>query len=434
MEESICIRTQGKVKQCQLAFDIFSTILVFCVVFMFKVVSVVDSSMVVGVLLAFLLLISVRFRHCFFYSVNGQKFMTLSALFLALVAWIFIALSINGGGDLSFIKTLLHLYIQFIICYLLFSFLKSNGVAHKIPNYLLAAFIIQSIIIVFGIINSSFRQFLLSTKSELEISLSNHYGFRGASLSGSSFFGLAISFGAMFIVYFYTLKEKKNNNIFVSLLTLSLLTFASLSAGRTAIIGLFFAILFFIITKKYKKKNRNALVFIKRIFFFIIFTLIVLGTAFIVASDSLIHLFGDFGFYITEFFTSSSGGMFRTTSTDSLKSMFIPIEPDTFFIGDGIYTTATGYYMKTDSGLMRPILYAGLPCLILLTVIQIHILNIGNMFKKDKKLFVIILLYLLVIQIKGEVLGFSIMINTVLILFSLSYNLHNDVQCVEVSK
>ncbi|MCR5786098.1 MAG: hypothetical protein K6G28_00130 [Acholeplasmatales bacterium] len=400
--------------------DAFNVVLVFSVIFMFKVISFIDSSMIVMAFLVIFSFFNKQYRkevknYCF-----SKKSMLLLLTFVLFSVWIILCCLLNLQTDFSYLKTLFHLLFQLIVCLFLYCFLKINRRISSIPKYLIISFIIQSIIIILGIISPSVRTFLLSTKGEFEVELANHYGFRGASLAGSSFFGLSISFGLLFIIFFSNKNLIMKKNYIFILISLVLLGIAGLSAGRVSAIGIIFGLLFFIV-----KGKRKFQFFINSIIIVLLFLILIpLLSSFFkkTISSNLSNTIDYFYFYITEFFNSSSGGFMKTTSTEFMFStMFFPVELKTLLFGDGLYNVSTGYYMSTDSGIMRPILYAGLPSLIFLFSIQYQIMNFFNFKRKDKFLFWTIFIFSIILQIKGEVIGFANIFTTLLFLFSLSY-------------
>ena len=61
------------------------------------------------------------------------------------------------------------------------------------------------------------------------------------------------------------------------------------------------------------------------------------------------------------FINYSEQGSFSTTSTQSLKEMYFTPNGKTLLLGDGYYTDADGlYYMGTDVGLFRAVLFGGI--------------------------------------------------------------------------
>lgn len=400
---------------------IINIILCFMFIFGFRIVSFIDSTILVGGFLAVSFCLNKAAFTGFYKKLKSINFFYIVLTYLLLFIWCTICVIINGQSDFSFLKTTLHLLINIIIGLGLYSYYESHSCSKYIPKYLIISFFLQSIIIILGIINTPFRNLLLLTKTEQEVILANHYDFRGASLCGSSFFGLAISYALFFIIYVNETKGK-NQNLVLYLITFTILVVAALSAGRTAVVGLGIAILFYGMRFRPKRLFKLILIAVSLVILAIISTSIIFPSL----TKELNNTLNYFWYYITEFFSSENGSFLSSTSTDFMFStMFFVIDFKTLVLGDGLYNTKTGYYMSTDSGYMRPILYAGVIALILLLLLQIQIVNFGKMQKKDKKLFYAIMLLILVLQIKGEVMGFAIVFNNIALLFSLSFTNSN---------
>jgi hypothetical protein len=90
------------------------------------------------------------------------------------------------------------------------------------------------------------------------------------------------------------------------------------------------------------------------------------------------------------------------------KMLFVP-QPKTILIGDGRYTAVTGsYYMSTDAGVMRTmlfggILFAGIRYLSLYILLMINALK-ANQSKEMKRLLYWVLILCITFEIKGEIL------------------------------
>lgn len=112
-----------------------------------------------------------------------------------------------------------------------------------------------------------------------------------------------------------------------------------------------------------------------------------------------------FDLFVTFFET----GKLQTDSSNVLieRMLFIP-EPETILLGDGFYSTATGYYMETDAGIMRPLLFGGIGFAILRYLIFYLPLIWGILSRREKKeerwLFFWVLIICIVFEIKGEIL------------------------------
>ena len=109
------------------------------------------------------------------------------------------------------------------------------------------------------------------------------------------------------------------------------------------------------------------------------------------------------------FVTFAKTGKFETESSNVLieQMLFVP-EIKTILFGDGMYTTLTGYYMSTDAGIMRSLLFGGLG-FALLRYLSFYIPLGLSMFKKrmnsaDKTMYLWVLLLCVVFEIKGEIL------------------------------
>lgn len=109
------------------------------------------------------------------------------------------------------------------------------------------------------------------------------------------------------------------------------------------------------------------------------------------------------------FVTFIETGKFQTDSSNVLiqQMLFIP-EPQTMLFGDGMYSTATGYYMETDAGIMRTLLFGGigfaaLRYLTFYLPLAWRVLN-KDSDKEQRWLFFWVLLLCIVFEIKGEIL------------------------------
>ncbi|GAB2479902.1 hypothetical protein GCM10008929_01950 [Alkalibacterium psychrotolerans] len=99
-------------------------------------------------------------------------------------------------------------------------------------------------------------------------------------------------------------------------------------------------------------------------------------------------------------------GSFNVGSTDHLWSMYFVPELRTLLLGDGFYTNLqTGtYYMRVDVGFLRPVLFGGLPQLIISYLVPlIMTIGVGLMRKENRFLAFLIILTLFIFEVKGEV-------------------------------
>lgn len=106
------------------------------------------------------------------------------------------------------------------------------------------------------------------------------------------------------------------------------------------------------------------------------------------------------------FFNYLDTGQFITKSTDQLSTMYVHPSMQTFLYGDGYYTVLGSYYMQTDVGYLRPLLFWGIFGEILYysqLVPLIH--SMYRRLKEHNGIFFIILCILFIVpyELKGEV-------------------------------
>ena len=74
----------------------------------------------------------------------------------------------------------------------------------------------------------------------------------------------------------------------------------------------------------------------------------------------------------------------------------------------GFYSTADGYYMSTDAGIMRPVLFGGILFAVLryLSVYAVLFINClkEGIKREEKNLYFLLLLICIVFEVKGEII------------------------------
>lgn len=109
------------------------------------------------------------------------------------------------------------------------------------------------------------------------------------------------------------------------------------------------------------------------------------------------------------FVTFAKTGKFETESSNVLleQMLFVP-EIRTILFGDGMYTTLKGYYMSTDAGIMRSLLFGGIGFALLRYLsfyvpLGLRLFNTG-MKSANKTMYLWVLLLCIVFEVKGEIL------------------------------
>jgi len=345
---------------------------------------------------------------------------------------------------ISFLPGLLHFTFDFTIIkgYILFFFLllssiyvypililnvENSEIFDHVLYLLITVFFIQSCIEIFAFVNPEIKRLVEFFQKE-SVSAKDMGGIRALALTGNPFFDLAAGFGLIFIVFIYSLLNKKSNSDFFSLkssLIFLTLFIGSFFAGRTAFVGLAIALgLYFI---SFGSRVRKFWNFMRLLLFisvgaFVLYQIVLPDeTKDIVENQLLPYAFEAVYAYM-------DGGDASTKSGEVLEEMYFPISLLTFFIGDGHYTGDDGnYYMHTDAGIMRNVLFYGI---FGLTFIFFgHLFYFFQPFKKviyqlhnrltirdinDFIFFMFVLIYTFILQYKGEVLLYMPIIQVML--------------------
>ncbi len=411
---------------------IIEFLVVFCYLFCFSLKGGhgIDSSMVVAGYLIIYGLLNPSYRARVFVFLLSSFPRKIYTFYIIINIWILLVISINDTYDYSYVLTFLHMFFLIIVGMLVYLYFVFRGKVDRIVWLMVASFALQSLIEWCAFLIPSFKEIINFTKSEETIAKGLGYaGVRANCLAGSDFFGLSAAFAVMCIVF---LSKKNtwfsNNRAFKFLLFVFLLS-GTFFAGRTGYVGLMVVALFSVLNKreffsKRKTNNKEKVVWLIIIgsFFTIISTIVFLYNT----NEDIQNLLN---FTFQNIFTLLEDGSMKTSSMESLDNMYFVIDPMTFFFGAGQYVGKHGgYYMSTDVGYMRVILYMGVIGLILLLFMQYTIMQLrkGSEIKLKKYLF----LLLLILHAKGEVIVWNQIVLDTVVLFCLQDTLNNK-QCTK---
>lgn len=386
----------------------------------------VDSSLLVGLYLFACLLINKKYANNFFRVVKTIYFKNLLIVYAFINVYSVIVVLINRSSDISYLKTFFHMFILICIGMLLYTYYESQNNENKIVNYIIVSFVVQSIIEWMAFLIPSFKRIINLTKDASTIVMGQSYsGVRANALAGSDFFGLSSAFAIVFLIFWSSKNTIFKNNRTIKFIIYIVLLSGTFFSGRTGYIGLCVAILYGILYKLNNKRKQAGL----RTKELLLGVIGIIGITFAVPffvtqyseNDNIQNLFN---FTFQSFINKRTSGSFDITSLQSLRNMYIKINPITFIMGDGQYIDSTGkYYMGTDVGYLRVILFMGIIGLMLLFLMQLLILKPRN--GKEPLLKKILLLLLLILNLKGEVLVWGQIVIAVVILYSLQ-DLYNN--------
>jgi hypothetical protein len=301
---------------------------------------------------------------------------------------------------------------------------------------LIYIFFVQSIIEIAAFVFPPFSE-IVNFFHKPEIALRGGLGFRALALTGNPFFDLAAGFGWIYILFFKYIQDHSEGRFDVKkIFIFMILLIGALFAGRSAFIGLLLGLVLYFISMSSSIRIK-ILNFFKIIFYTIFLSLIVFEILPKDTQELITQRLLPFAFeFIYNYYYT---GEATTESTKELSQMYFPIEFKTFLLGDGRYVSPEGgYYMGTDAGYMRQILFYGLIGSIITLFYQLSFFRkpikiIVNQLRKknrsnslnDLLFYFLLFIYILIINYKGEVIGYlnitQVMLFWLMISFSQSH-------------
>ncbi len=394
-----------------------SIILIFLLFFYFPLPVVGSSSIIVFSWLMFFLpfktAYKVRLSEVLSYKYTGGLFLGYIILLLSSFSYPILL----STYDFSLFNS--HLLTFFIVLngVFLYAYVSSNNHSSDYSTYLIRliviVFVIQSLIQIAAFVSPGVKNFIHLFQKE-DVSTKDYGGIRALALTGNPFFALAAGYGFVFI---YFIRSLLINNVFFTArntIVFVLLLIGSFYAGRTAFTGVVLGLIYYFVSVgNLGKRLMNLIkliVLLSSIILLIYNFLLPPNIRLIVEKDLLPYTFE---FYYTYMET----GEFSTSSSDKLNEMYFPVEYETLLLGDGRYTGDDGsYYMHTDAGYMRYLLFYGLfgSIFIMFLMFRVYFFRVfkyiwansyapAKIAKNDNLFFIILLVYYLVIHYKGVV-------------------------------
>lgn len=312
---------------------------------------------------------------------------------------------IYGTFDFTYIKTSTYIfrrmYIYIFLCCVLMKRYKGKNIINLFMYYFCfttSIYVLGSIVFCFLPDLKSFWTSMLASE-EIINSVGSSFGY-SLRFGWQGFAGYRMTLNCCisiaFIIYLFF---DKNSTVKMSEKTFSILFFGSFLGnmfyGRSGII--FSVICVITATILYHKLNWKI----------VIGSIGVLILGVLIISNFQDTTGGLHDWYVwmsTPFRNFLKTGEFNNYSFDRLfeQMIFMP-SPSTFLIGDGYYTnpTGSGYYMHTDSGFMRQILFWGIGMTFFTYFITIK--SINSLGRHYKILIFLLLIIFAGFEIKGEV-------------------------------
>lgn len=308
---------------------------------------------------------------------------------------------------------------------------KASSEFNYFVKLLLIVFSVQSVVQVLAFVFPPVADFVHFFQKEAVTQMSMG-GLRALAITGNPFFDLSAAYGFIYLYYFkYVIDSNKGKLDLATILMFALLFVGTFFAGRTGFVGMAIGLIYYFISPGYLRYKLGGIGKMLLAFTGLAFIIMAIlpGEVMDVVENRLLPFAFEFIYNYAE------SGSVTTKSSENLSGMYFPISWQTFFLGDGRYVGKDGdYYMFTDAGYMRHILYYGIIGQILLLIYQLQFFRkpikiLVNNFNEDRRsaisnllFFAMLLLYLLIIHYKGETLGFLPNLQVILMLTCISFS------------
>lgn len=338
-------------------------------------------------------------------------FLKFFAIYFFMMLWGLISVVVNDG-DFTYFDPLLRI-LQIIIIYIFLAVIQCRILKEVNIDIFLKYYVCSSVVyvgstIVF-LLNQELRdlwtQLLVQNERQLEIgeliSQQTRYGLKGFS----NFLETAICSLSAGVSLYFMHRSKAVVNVWIGTFLICLL--GCFFYGRVGVITTVFFLIY------YEIADMSSVNF-KRIITILLFFIACVGIAFYLAEyDARLELWLEWISKPVEYFFEGIkyGQISFGPSTDKLTNeMYFMPEDWTFIFGDGFYTNNDGsYYMHTDAGVLRHILFYGiLGELLGYALLVLPVIWISKLLKKNKDKLGIILMrsfiiFVIFFEIKGVV-------------------------------
>lgn len=281
----------------------------------------------------------------------------------------------------------------------------------SLDEYVLTVGWMQGIVVLIAFSIPEFRLWLLPFQGSENLDflmMPGNLGVRGYALAAQQFFGLSAMLSIQAVIIFTWLVSKKEAINLLILIKFILFGVACIFVGRTSGVVFFLCLSGLIVVLPGRKKITFTAIL--GLFIFVAYLLIDFDQPSYRWAFEIIFNFID-------------GDGFGMASLDNLtQDMLFTPTLSQLLIGDGFYTNLDGgYYLGTDSGLLRPILFGGLSIFILTLFPYIAMFVCVVRSKRiahERKLPLMAAVFAaVVLQIKGEVLIIGTMSNILIFIY-----------------
>ncbi len=346
--------------------------------------------------------------------------------------------NVRGDGDMQVIELGTTLLLEcYFIGSLLANILKYRGfTASKFMDLLTAVFALQGGLMLLMLISGSFRDFIFGATGNHGLNQFITTGHRGLAISWHKYYDFSSfqSIGAIIIALKYRYSHKLTK---FDILKYVLIIFSVITSGRTGMIGVVLSFALFLWSFLYVRKK------VLRYIVILIFVPYMAFESLSIVSPKVYNSLSAklLPWAFEAYYNYVESGQISTESSDYLfENFYFDVYEQTLLFGDGRYRDGEEYYMDTDAGYMRHILFFGLLGSVILVFSYLRMAFIG-IIRGNSKYSIIILIcigYNLLVHYKGDVLLNSLinmrLMVVLFLMFSYSsvFAFENDEKMVEI--
>lgn len=364
-------------------------------------------------------------------SINKTSFFLFLTYSLSFIFSLFVVLY-TQSTDLTMLRMHIDYMLTTLVVANLFVYFAINNNLNVVELFIkVAAF--QSIIMFSMLFFPEFQKFIIGNINvQGHVRTEGAFRFRGVGLTGLATYSMAVvQCFALSLFAIYWSQEIKPSKFLISLFYFVIILLSCILSARTSFVFIIpiFIVYFFLSFFHSSKKLKNRL----RAMFVAVVTVLLVTLLYLMSSSSeeFVKLYSWAFELFVAFFSEDK---FSTDSTDALKGLFFLPAEFTILIGDGYYLDGEGgYYMKTDVGYLRILLFGGLAGSILfyLPFIYLSFICVSSVKKlygyQISSVFLCYVLFLFLVNVKGSIFFDGFIAMKFLILFSLYMKNRSDI-------
>lgn len=366
-------------------------------------------------LLAFIGLIMVFLDNKFF----NKEILTYFAIVGVSIILAIITIFANSTNEFSYVKFLIACFYKLGLGMFSFAIFKKMFGEEATLILFIKSFIVTCLFLLLStlifLMFEGLKNFWIGTIVFRNPLIDNGYYYR-LSIKGYTGFEevCVFSLGTLFSAYFMVDAIDSGKSVVLPLISFLLIAAGGLIYGRTSIVTVGLALIYFVFAPKNKKRMLKILLLL-----FALAVMIIMALYIASFSNEKFKMWFNWAF---EWLIDKSAD--GVGSVGALKDMYrFPTELATYLIGDGQYFPLTGgYYKNIDVGYLRAIYFYGIPGMLLnyASIVYIATCTIKNLCDTKLKYVIgFILADIFIIELKGVMFDTMIYILAVFWLFSI---------------